>query len=84
MKSLFVSIVVSMLLVGSANAGILRELLGLPNVDDQRCQSYGFRPGTQGYANCRLTLEVSRQQRVRSPTNCTTALGGGMATTTCY
>ena len=30
MKSLFASIVVSMLLVGSANAGILRDLFGKP------------------------------------------------------
>ena len=60
MKSLFVSVVISMLLAGSANAGLLRDLFG-PN-DDQRCQSYGFRPGSQGYAQCRMTLDIQRQQ----------------------
>jgi hypothetical protein len=60
MKSLFFSIVFSMLLVGSANAGLLRDLFG-PN-DDQRCQSYGFRPSSQGYAQCSMTLDIQRQQ----------------------
>jgi hypothetical protein len=60
MKILFFSVVVSILLVGSANAGLLRDLFG-PN-DDQRCQSYGFHHGSQGYAQCRMTLDLQRQQ----------------------
>lgn len=29
-------------------------------VDDAKCQSYGFLPGTGGYANCRLELDRGR------------------------
>jgi hypothetical protein len=79
---------VSMLLVGSANAGLLRDLFG-PN-DDQRCQSYGFRPGSQGYAQCRMTLDIQRHQErkdaIRNFGNAMERAGAAMQTksTTCY
>jgi len=28
----------------------------------QECRSYGFVPGTQGYAQCRMTLAMQQQQ----------------------
>jgi hypothetical protein len=30
--------------------------------DDQQCQSYGFKPGTEGYAQCRMNLDLRRRQ----------------------
>jgi hypothetical protein len=27
-----------------------------------KCQNYGFKPGTDAYANCRMTLEVQERQ----------------------
>ncbi len=29
-------------------------------LDEERCRSYGFRPGTDGYANCLLHIELDR------------------------
>jgi hypothetical protein len=31
-------------------------------IDDQQCHSYGFAGGTQGYAQCRMNLDMQRQQ----------------------
>ena len=31
-------------------------------IDEQQCQSYGFVSGTQTFAQCRMTLDVQRQQ----------------------
>jgi outer membrane biogenesis lipoprotein LolB len=30
--------------------------------DDQKCQSYGAKPGSDGYVMCRTQLDTSRQQ----------------------
>jgi hypothetical protein len=30
--------------------------------DDDRCRSYGFIPGSDGYAQCRMQVDVQRQQ----------------------
>jgi hypothetical protein len=30
--------------------------------DDQQCHSYGFVAGSQGYAQCRMSLDMQRQQ----------------------
>ncbi|MDE3060217.1 MAG: hypothetical protein KGJ06_04335 [Pseudomonadota bacterium] len=35
----------------------------LAQQDSATCQSYGFEPGGEGFANCRLQLELARQQR---------------------
>jgi hypothetical protein len=59
-RSFLIAVLISILFVGSADAGWLRDLIG-PN-DDQRCQGYGFRPGTSDYAHCRMTLDLKRQQ----------------------
>lgn len=31
-------------------------------IDDARCQSFGFQPGTSGYTQCRKDLESERKQ----------------------
>ena len=31
--------------------------------DDSQCVSYGFKPGTDAYGNCRLQLDQGRQER---------------------
>lgn len=33
--------------------------------DVSRCESYGFTPGSQGFANCRMHLDTARQQRIQ-------------------
>jgi len=33
----------------------------LAAADDARCTSYGFRPGTDAYANCRMQADMQRQ-----------------------
>ncbi len=56
--------------------------------DAMKCQSYGFNPGTEGYANCRMRTEQNRQRLISDalssmaprPVSCT-SFG---PTTTCY
>lgn len=36
---------------------------GRAEADANQCTSYGFAPGTDGYANCRMGLDQGRQQR---------------------
>ena len=44
-------------------------------VDDSKCQSYGFSPGSEGYAQCRMSQDAARQQaRVAAAT----ALAAGL------
>jgi hypothetical protein len=31
-------------------------------IDDARCQSYGFQPGSPGYAQCRKDIDGERRQ----------------------
>lgn len=31
--------------------------------DDAKCRGYGFQPGTDGYAQCRMAQDTSRQRR---------------------
>jgi hypothetical protein len=33
--------------------------------DDSKCKSYGFTLGSPGYAQCRMSLDVQRQQAAR-------------------
>ena len=59
------------------NFAILLGLLALPAcaanparlaaADEQTCAGYGFRPGTDAYANCRMQLHMQRgdQQEAR-------------------
>ena len=32
---------------------------------DNRCRSYGFQPGTEGYANCRMQLDLESARAAR-------------------
>ncbi|PWB81769.1 MAG: hypothetical protein C3F11_14270 [Methylocystaceae bacterium] len=34
--------------------------------DDLRCRSYGFRPGTDAFAKCRLDIDLDRAAERRS------------------
>jgi hypothetical protein len=38
-------------------------------IDDDKCKSYGFTPGTDPYAQCRMSLDVSRQQACSAAMN---------------
>lgn len=41
--------------------------------DDQHCTGYGFKPGTDAFANCKLQMQISRQNApVPHIYNCTT------------
>lgn len=60
--------------------------------DDQKCQSYGAKPGSDAYVACRAQLEAGQNKPpvvVQAPaaaaTHCTSMpLGGGMVSTNCY
>ena len=41
----------------AAEAAASKETAG---IDDARCQSFGFQPGSPGYAKCRKDLENAR------------------------
>jgi len=60
--------------------------------EDAACQSYGFKPGSDAYVNCRTQLAASRQQFAAAkvhakaailsePTHCELS---GVANTNCY
>lgn len=37
--------------------------LKLASQDGPRCQSYGFKPGTDAYANCMMQQDAERERR---------------------
>jgi hypothetical protein len=73
-------------------AGMRQEMA---RMDDQTCQSYGARPGTDMYTKCRLQLRAEARGGgggggttaavpIYAPVECTTMPGlGGMSTTSC-
>ena len=32
------------------------------STDDRTCQSYGFRPGLEGYSNCRMQIDMAKRE----------------------
>jgi hypothetical protein len=38
-------------------------------IDDDKCKNYGFAPGSDAYAQCRMSLDVSRQQACSAAMN---------------
>jgi len=38
-------------------------------IDDDKCRSYGFVPGSDGYAQCRMSMDISRQQACSAAMN---------------
>ncbi|HEY0292898.1 MAG TPA: hypothetical protein VGC51_11300 [Hansschlegelia sp.] len=36
----------------------------LAEADKQKCRGYGMRPGTEAFANCRMTLDVERRREL--------------------
>lgn len=32
------------------------------SAEDQTCQNYGFRPGQEGYSNCRMQIDMAKRQ----------------------
>ena len=37
----------------------------LAAADKEKCRGYGMKPGTEAFANCRMTLDVERQRQLR-------------------
>lgn len=37
----------------------------LAEMDKDKCRGYGLKPGTEAFANCRMTLDVERQRSLR-------------------
>ena len=55
--------------------------------DDSLCQSYGAKPGTDIYIQCRMQADTRRQAfraQVMSDTTCTSNKVGGTVLTNCY
>lgn len=51
-----------LLLVGALSglAACAADPARLAAVDGEACSGYGFTPGTDGYANCRMRLQMQR------------------------
>jgi len=41
--------------------------------DDEKCQSYGAKPGTPGYIQCRTQLDTARTTAAAVPSTCITS-----------
>ena len=86
MKLVLVLIATSMLLGGCATAA--ERAAQRADRDNAKCAGYGFKPGTEAFAQCRMTQDVERQrainEAINSNSSCTTSMHGGVATTNCY
>lgn len=72
-----------------------REALAIQEAENARCASFGFRPGTDAFANCRLEMEkakigaagavmgVASQPVHQRPIDCTSSTFGPTTTTSC-
>jgi hypothetical protein len=52
------------ILCGSPAETIFGDVLGIQGFkrsDAAKCEEFGFRPGTESYANCRLQLEAAKR-----------------------
>jgi hypothetical protein len=47
--------------------------------DADKCASYGFVPGSDGYAQCRMTMDIQRQQACQAAQNNVQAAQNRMA-----
>jgi hypothetical protein len=71
----------------------------LDQADNQKCTSWGAKPGTDAYIKCRLELTTSRQHAVATvaaaqtqaraienatPSHCTSTAIGGTVSTNCF
>jgi hypothetical protein len=56
MKLLLVSVTAAIVLWGCASSEQLAAN------EDAKCQAYGFSPGAYGYPECRMNLDMLRQQ----------------------
>jgi hypothetical protein len=70
-----------------ALAGLLLAVTGCQEMaamrtamDNSRCQSYGFTPGTDAFAQCRMNIDL---QRRAEPGPTTTTCHNFMGTVTC-
>src|SRR5262245_42872165 len=67
---------VAMLLVGGC-AELARQEMA---AKDGQCRSYGYQPGTGGYANCRMALDFQQQQAsAQAARNAAAAIAQGSA-----
>lgn len=86
MKWVLVLIATSMLLGGCASAA--ERAAARAEKDNAKCAGYGFKPGTEAFAQCRMTQDVERQrainEAINSNSSCTTTAHGNSATTNCY
>lgn len=48
-----------------ALSGCATDPAKLAEMDREQCRSYGMKPGTEAFANCRMTLDVERRRENR-------------------
>lgn len=71
-----------------------REAQAIQDAENARCASFGFRPGTDAFANCRLEMEKAKigaagavmgvsQPAYQRPIDCTSSTFGPTTTTSC-
>ena len=65
-KKLFLIFAFSFFLTGcQTEAQKAQKLADQRAYDDRICKGYGFEAGTDGYANCRMQMNMERQARER-------------------
>lgn len=60
------TILFASLVAGCSTMGAAPTIEQVAANDDAQCLSYGFKFGTDGYANCRLQLQQSRAANARA------------------
>jgi hypothetical protein len=73
--------IVGLLPLGLAGCPTVEEQLAkdrehFAKFDDGKCQSYGAKPGTPAYVQCRAQLDAARSQSPRNNGGCTTTRTG--------
>jgi hypothetical protein len=64
-KTWFILVVIALVLVNCASQRAAERAA----TDADKCSSYGFKPGSDAYAQCRMTLDIQRQQACQAAQN---------------
>ncbi|MDL2398443.1 hypothetical protein [Rhizobium mayense] len=74
-------LIASLIAVACSLSGCIHEAISHQihdKGDDARCQSYGAKPGTEAYMNCRLTTDANRSMDRMSIAQRQMAIQGAM------